>query len=359
MKKVYIWGTGKVAEQYLETNEINTQELLGFIESHKTKEVFYGKTVYEPQEINKHSFDYILICVYGASYEIYKIAEHNNLPMEKLIFVDNWEWIDGKSARFDYPFSPCNPVSLYNDLGEIKKSFPKLYQKFMEYNEWIARKYIVVMKNSYDLSHTDSVLETEAFRKRAYWSDYLRYRSFELVVNEIKRNDVEGAVAEVGVFQGEFSKLINEKFSDRKLYLFDTFQSFEKEEFVNELALGYCSDTFWEPFADTSVEEVLNKMNYADKCIVKKGIFPKTVKGLEGEKYAFVSIDVDFEKSTLEALRYFYPRLNRGGYIFLHDYNNYDLDGVKIAVNTYQREIGERLKKVPLADEGGTLVICN
>ena len=99
-------------------------------------------------------------------------------------------------------------------------------------------------------------------------------------------------------------------------------------------------------------------MPYPHKCIIRKGLFPKTLAGLENEKYAFVSIDVDLKESILAGLQYFYPRLNKGGYIFLHDYNNYFLDGVKEAVRIYENEIGMRLMKVPYADEGGTLVIC-
>lgn len=86
-------------------------------------------------------------------------------------------------------------------------------------------------------------------------------------------------------------------------------------------------------------------------------LFPKTTKGVEEEKFAFVSIDVDFEQSIFEGLKFFYPRLNNGGMIFIHDYNNRYLEGVKIAIHRYENEIGVKLRKVPLADEGGTIVI--
>ena len=101
----------------------------------------------------------------------------------------------------------------------------------------------------------------------------------------------------------------------------------------------------------------MEKMAFPDQCIVKKGLFPDTAVGLDHERYAFVSIDVDFEKSMLEGLRYFYPRVNTGGAIFVHDFNSSSLEGVRIAVDTYQKEIGNILCKVPLADQCGTLVI--
>lgn len=56
-------------------------------------------------------------------------------------------------------------------------------------------------------------------------------------------------------------------------------------------------------------------------------------------------------------IRYLYLRLNKGGAIFIHDYNHVSLKGVRNAVALYQNEIGDSLCKVPLADRGGSLVI--
>ena len=65
---------------------------------------------------------------------------------------------------------------------------------------------------------------------------------------------------------------------------------------------------------------------------------------------------MDFEASIYEGLCYFYPRLSRGGYIFLHDYNS-SLYGVEHAVERYEKDHQILLPKVPLCDANGTLVI--
>ena len=65
-----------------------------------------------------------------------------------------------------------------------------------------------------------------------------------------------------------------------------------------------------------------------EKIICRKGLFPESLNGLE-ENFAFVSIDVDFEQAIFDGLEYFYPRLNRGGYILIHDYNSATLKGGK------------------------------
>jgi len=48
--------------------------------------------------------------------------------------------------------------------------------------------------------------------------------------------------------------------------------------------------------------------------------------------------------------------MEKGGYLFVHDYNS-SLLGVEKAVDKYERELEEELHKMPLCDANGTLVI--
>lgn len=353
--QVYIWGTGKITSSYLEQNELDIEDILGFVETKRSKNTFMGKKVFEPSEIvHRKDFDYILVCVYYYGKEIFDICGRIGIDTRKLVLVDNWEWADGTN-RTGFMRACCRKIN--EDNIDIEQVFPKLYEMYSKEIEIQSKRYIAISRNGYDLCEKDAVILSDGFQTQEYQADYFRYRTFELMANEVIRRKVGGNVAEVGVFTGIFSKMINTKFSDKKLYLFDTFDSFDEDEFQEELSQGRCPESFLEGFKNTSVEKVLSIMPYPDKCIVKKGLFPKTAGGLENEKYAFVSIDVDFEKSILEGLRYFYPRLNKGGAIFLHDYNNRFLEGVKKAVETYEQESESILSMVPLADEGGTLVI--
>jgi O-methyltransferase len=144
-------------------------------------------------------------------------------------------------------------------------------------------------------------------------SDYVRCSSLELVAHEVYAKDIKGNVAELGVFRGDFAKFINISFPDRKLYLFDTFEGFNDKDREIEKKGNYSQDK--QDFSNTSVELVLNKMQYKENCVVRKGYFPETAKDLEDE-FVFVSIDADLYEPTYNGLNYFYPRLKRGGYIF-------------------------------------------
>ena len=354
--KVYIWGTGAIATDYIKKQEIASEDILGYIESKKSKEIFAGKIVYEPEEIVKKGddYDYILVCIKHGGKEVFQLCNTLGININKLILIDNWEWIDGSSLE-KVPKKCCRKIV---DNGiEVSSIFPQLYESYMKETEIQAGRYMIISRNGYDLCEKDAPMLSEEFNTMLYQTDYFRYRTFELVANEIIKKEIKGNVAEVGVFRGAFARLINHKFRDRKMYLFDTFESFDEAEFDSELNAGRVPKDFLKGFKNTSVELVLSCMPYPNLCEVKKGLFPETAIGLENERYAFVSIDVDFEKSILEGLRYFYPRLNEGGAIFVHDYNNRFLEGVKKAIYTYEDEVGQALLKVPLADEGGSLVI--
>ncbi|MBL7765367.1 MAG: class I SAM-dependent methyltransferase [Chitinophagaceae bacterium] len=184
-------------------------------------------------------------------------------------------------------------------------------------------------------------------------TNYIRINNFELVASEIIEKNVLGNTAELGVYKGEFAKYINKAFPDRKLYLFDTFEGFNSKDIAIETNQSYSLGN--QNFSNTSINEVLNKMTTKSNCIVKKGWFPESLNNLE-DTFCFVSIDADLYKPIYDGLEYFYPRLNKGGYIFVHDYNNDLYKGSKAAVRDYCQK--ENITYTPIADSWGTVVIA-
>lgn len=222
----------------------------------------------------------------------------------------------------------------------------------------LARKYLAQMicTNDYVVASGMNYIEDECKPKCSHRRcDYVRVASLELIAQEIKEKNLQGAVAELGVFRGSFAKEINALFPDRELFLFDTFEGFDKRDVETEVQKKFSIGD--QNFSDTSVEFVLSRMPYREKCIIKKGWFPETTKGLEKQEFSFVSIDADLFEPIYEGLRFFYPRLLRGGAIFIHDYNNREYKGSKAAVRKFCEHSGERVTYFPLCDECGTAVI--
>ncbi|WP_312503624.1 TylF/MycF/NovP-related O-methyltransferase [Lacrimispora sp.] len=163
------------------------------------------------------------------------------------------------------------------------------------------------------------------------------------------------AVAEAGVFQGDFAKYINEYFFGRKLYLFDTFEGFASKDIVFEENGGFSSAEASD-YNNTNEEMVLAKMKYPNLCVVKKGYFPETAIGID-EEFCFVNLDMDLYQPTSEGLRWFSKRMVRGGIILVHDYFADNFRGVKIAVDEFVQDANNNLSLMPIGD-GVSIAIC-
>ncbi|HEY2648268.1 MAG TPA: TylF/MycF/NovP-related O-methyltransferase [Puia sp.] len=182
--------------------------------------------------------------------------------------------------------------------------------------------------------------------------DYTRLATLELVSFEIGRKKLEGNVAELGVYKGKFARYINQYFPDRILYLFDTFKGFDNRDVVSEKQKHFSSGD--QDFSDTSVEAVLHLMPFPQKCKPVKGFFPESAKDIE-DRFVFVSIDTDLYEPIYNGLRFFYPRLVNGGYIFVHDFNNDVYRGTREAVEKFCLQ--EKINFLPVPDLGGSVII--
>jgi len=183
--------------------------------------------------------------------------------------------------------------------------------------------------------------------------DYIRLATLDLIASEIRvKIPSNGAVAELGVYRGDFAKMINEAFPDRLFYLFDTFEGFDEKNVHIDRTNNYSSAS--QDFSNTSVEFVLKKMPHPEMCIIRKGFFPNTATNLD-ERFVFVSIDADLFEPIYNGLTWFYPRLCKGGYIFVHDYANDSYKGAGEAVRKFCAAF--QLAFVPIPDLCGTAII--
>ncbi len=217
------------------------------------------------------------------------------------------------------------------------KSLFKIFSSFLE------RKHFYLIKS---LCYTDQQKFLPANL------DYVRYTSLALCCQEISVKKLQGNLAEVGVYKGNFAKQINALFPDKKLYLFDTFEGFSESDISVEKQEGYSAAN--QDFSATSINLVKSKMKYPQNCIFKKGFFPDTAKDVD-DTFCFVSLDADLFSPIYEGLKFFYPKLVSGGYIFVHDFNNVHYRGARESVIKFCRE--EKIGFVPIPDVCGTAII--
>ena len=326
--EVYVWGTGRLTGKVI-GSVFSPEKVTAYVDNDKSKSTWQGKEVISPAQLLERHYDAILVITLH-SWEIYEQCNKLGLNLDKVLFL--YQNIHGVDLNTNYSL-------LISLMGE---------------------KYAEIVKNRYHIirdvvSRFDVRGEDKGLRGGYTSTDYVRIKCFELVAREIVRRKIPGAVAEAGVFRGEFAQHINAIFPDRTLYLCDSFEGFQGEEAANEIKKGNATKAFVDAYNDTSIDIVMQKMKHSDKVVIRKGFFPKTMYDID-EKFAFVSLDMDFEESIYDGLKYFYPLLSSGGYIFIHDYNS-SLYGVGEAVDKYEADCGTILPKVPLCDANGTLVL--
>jgi len=312
---IYVWGTGCGASELIEQG-LSLERISAFVDSYPSGETFLGKPVLLPEQLRLGDCELLIVTTRHTD-AVAKRCAQLGIPESKLLFLkNNYELSDRNT--------PCAIAQAL--LGEelLKKLLPK--QRIVP---------------------TPSQLSDSQLPQRDLTNDYVRLATLELLCRQLV--EVPGAAAELGVYRGFFARCINLLLPERKLYLFDSFEGFAEE--------ANASESFQAAHANTTIEKVLAIMPHPETVSVKPGFFPASLDGLE-ERFCLVSLDVDFAQATLEGLRYFWPRLQKGGYLMLHDWGSPRLPGVAQALKIYEEETGVAIPAIPLCDVGGTLVLC-
>jgi len=312
---IYVWGTGCGASELVESG-LERSRIAAFVDSFPMGETFLGKPVLLPEQLPMDDCDLLIITARHAQ-AIGNRCRELGIPAEKCLFLKNNMVLTDRNAV-------CAHAKELLGEAVLKRLLPGQH-----------------------IVPTPAQLADSCLPDRDPGNDYVRLATLELLCRRLKA--VPGAAAELGVYRGFFARCINQLLPERKLYLFDSFEGFGKEE--------QASESFQAAHRNTAIDKVLAIMPHPETVTVKPGFFPESLEGLE-ERFCLVSLDVDFYQTTLEGLRYFWPRMETGGYLLLHDWGSPKLPGVAKALEDFEAEIGCSLPSVPLCDVGGSLVLC-
>jgi hypothetical protein len=149
---------------------------------------------------------------------------------------------------------------------------------------------------------------------------------------------IDGVFAEVGVYEGGTTERLANAFPNKTIYAFDTFTGHPPEK-VEPTIDGHGAGDFGLNDAQSTIE-YLNSIN---NVRVVSGVFPESVSNVD-LRFAFVHLDVDLYKSTLEAIEWIYPRMVDGGIIAIDDWNWEKCAGAKLAVEQFMADKQEPIK---------------
>lgn len=325
MCKIVIFGTGGLAE-FLVKYVKKDVTIVGYCDSYDYAErKINGIPVVSVDSLRELNYDYIVIAFSDVE-QGKKILIEQGVDAKKIV---------GYHFNFAYNYDK-NPYQIKCD---------KLLQDELSTKE--IENLFELPEKKYYLCSTNVPEKREIIEQ-----DFVREQTLAFLASEIKRKNIVGNIAELGVFKGEFAKKMNKVFPDRVLYLFDTFEGYVEKDIQNDKTVSWGSKH--KCFEDTTVDDVLEIMPYKDCCVIKKGYFPDTF-DLVNEQFAFVSLDANLYNPMKMGLELFYPRLSKGGYIMVHDYNNIIREGTKRAVQDYCDE--NNISFVPIPDMAGSIVI--
>lgn len=271
---------------------------------------------------------YMKAIIFGAAGSGERLFDMISEKYEIIAAVDNDESKKGKYLRNIEIFMPYERL-MKNDYDMVVlTSIPgkgSILDQLKKYG---------ISENKIDTSYIDQPLDS----RRIFCENMCQ-------LQKNISNDV--CVAEAGVFQGDFAKIINKNYCNKKLYLFDTFEGFNESDIEFEKK-GNLSNAKSGDYSSTNEELVIEKMIYPENCIIKKGFFPNTTSEIY-DKFCFVNLDMDLYKPTLMGLEWFGDRMVKGGCILIHDYFSETFMGVKEAVDEYL-EMHSGLYKLPIGD---------
>lgn len=90
MAKILIWGIGTGTKKLIKNGL--TSEVIGYIETYKKQDSFFGKKVYQCKEIPKE-YDAIVVANKYAN-EIFLSAQNQNIDVDKMIFMSPCAYIN-------------------------------------------------------------------------------------------------------------------------------------------------------------------------------------------------------------------------------------------------------------------------
>ena len=317
--EIYVYGTGCGAGELIDT-ALDISRVTAFVDP-AAGGSFLGRPVISPHELAEHPCDLIIVASRHAE-EISRELDALGIDPDKLLFLKNHLLPVDRNQNYD---------AARAILGDA---------------------FVEKLRHSERLIRVPLWTECEKIEGPEAENDYVRLKTLEAICERLK--EIPGDIAELGVYQGGFARWLNRLLPDRTLWLFDTFEGFDLKETAN-YSVG---EGFLAAHRNTAISRVLSVLPNPEMVHIRQGLFPETAQDLKEKRYSLVSLDVDLEESTYAGLCFFLPRLSRGGFLLLHDYNNPRLPGVKKAFARYEEEYG-RQNAVPLCDVNGTLVIVH
>jgi len=234
-----------------------------------------------------------------------------------------------------------NYIKLLNN--EIKyKIFPYFIENTNPSKNEI-KNFELFIKNNYIISEFDNLdfwLKYYTFIHRDNIYSMSSENDINIVdnlISYIEENKINGDVIEVGSWRCGMGMYFRHllKNSNKKIWLFDTFNNFPKSdgENINNIIFNFYKDTY---LSVQQIKENFKKFNLYENVEIIDGDIKNTIYNCNINKISLLRLDCDLYEPILLSLHILYPKIVKGGVVLIDDYDNYLVNCYK-AVNDYRR----------------------
>lgn len=153
------------------------------------------------------------------------------------------------------------------------------------------------------------------------WQRGIRWRVYNLIKLAGVALQREGDFVECGVDRGGMSLALltfyGQKLSDRRFWLFDTFQGLVDTQ-MNEVEQE--KNLFGKERYPDVYAQVRDTFSPFENVRIIRGAIPDTLDQYSGHEVAYLHIDMNVAYPEVKALDFFWPRISPGGVVVLDDY---------------------------------------
>lgn len=153
---------------------------------------------------------------------------------------------------------------------------------------------------------------------------------------------IPGDTVECGAFAGASSYFICKRIvgNGRSHHIFDSFSGLSEPD--NRDGNYWMKQDFLSP--EENLKNNLRSFNFVK---IYKGWIPERFNEVDQNVFSFIHVDVDLYQPTIETLKFFYPRLSKGGVILADDYGFRTCPGARKAMDDFFKDLPEKIIELP------------
>ena len=149
--------------------------------------------------------------------------------------------------------------------------------------------------------------------------------------------NIDGDIVECGVFRGHSSYLMlyANRDNEKMFHGFDSFEGLSQPEEKDRVKNSYSYKWKQHDLSTPEKAATSNLKMFKNRVNLYKGWIPERFEEVSNKKFSIVHIDVDLYQPTLDSIKFFWKKINKGGVLVCDDYGFETCPGAKKAMDDF------------------------